>query len=495
MSTSQNLYDLLGLLSNASQEDVRRAYFEAARRLHPDVNIEPGATEIFLKVKEAYEVLSDPEKRSTYDASQSNHPEKEPGLPIKYTLQYSRSTLPKLGEPQLIYCLLELIAPPKPETAARPPLNLCLILDRSTSMQGERMDMVKSASIELVRQLNPEDTLSIIVFGDRAEVLLPASRHFIRSDVETRIRLVRTGGGTEILRGLEAGFFEVRRNLSKSRINHIVLLTDGRTYGDERECLVVAEQAAAIGVGITAMGIGTEWNDIFLDNLTTQTGGRSLYISRLEDTHQFFQNLLRGLMRVHAENVTLSLEMGLEVELRYAFRLQPDVTPLPVESPLHLGNVPSASSLLVLLEFLIPPIRAGTQQVNIASGNLSLEIPSESSQFYSQEIRFDRTTGTAFPLDLPPISIFKAMSQITLYRLQEKARQEAEAGNISLASRHLQYLATHLLAQGKRELAQSVLVEAERIHYTKGLSEEGEKQIKYGTRALLLASDTQRKAP
>jgi Ca-activated chloride channel family protein len=146
-------------------------------------------------------------------------------------------------------------------------------------MKGERMDTVKTTAIELVRQLRPFDILSVVTFSDRAEVLLPAGRLPERSEAESRIQMIQTGGGTEIYRGLEAGFFEVRRNLSKSHISQLFLLTDGRTYGDEPACIKIAEQAGAAGVGISCLGIGDGWNDAFLDNLAARAGGNSVYVS------------------------------------------------------------------------------------------------------------------------------------------------------------------------------------------------------------------------
>ena len=65
----KDYYALLGVLRDASAEEIKRAYYEAAQRLHPDKNKLAGETEIFLEVQQAYEVLSNPQRRAPYDAT------------------------------------------------------------------------------------------------------------------------------------------------------------------------------------------------------------------------------------------------------------------------------------------------------------------------------------------------------------------------------------------------------------------------------------------
>src|SRR3954471_12454042 len=64
---SRDYYEVLGVPRDADEETIRRAYRQLARQYHPDVNKDPGAEERFQEVSEAYEVLSDPEKRERYD--------------------------------------------------------------------------------------------------------------------------------------------------------------------------------------------------------------------------------------------------------------------------------------------------------------------------------------------------------------------------------------------------------------------------------------------
>ncbi len=67
-------YDTLGVSRDATLEEIRAAYFDAAKRLHPDVNPTKSANEAFLIVQEAYDLLINPMKRAAYDASLPQNP-------------------------------------------------------------------------------------------------------------------------------------------------------------------------------------------------------------------------------------------------------------------------------------------------------------------------------------------------------------------------------------------------------------------------------------
>ncbi len=158
------------------------------------------------------------------------------------------------------------------------------------------MDMVKSAAVQILRNLRPQDILSVVAFSDRAEVIIPASYHQDRSRTEARIQMIQPSGGTEIFQGLEAGTKEVMRSHDAKRVNHIILLTDGQTYGDEQKCLELASKLNEHNIGISGMGIGEEWNDIFLDVLATRTGGSSAYIAHPQDIKNYCsKNLMHWL--------------------------------------------------------------------------------------------------------------------------------------------------------------------------------------------------------
>ena len=130
----QDYYSILGISRDASQEEIKRAYFEAAQKLHPDKNTAAGETELFLGAQQAYEALANPQRRAQYDATLP--PEKKISLPYEYSLIYSRPNMAHLDEPQMLYLIVELEAPAESRRTPAPPLNVCLVLDRSTSMKA-----------------------------------------------------------------------------------------------------------------------------------------------------------------------------------------------------------------------------------------------------------------------------------------------------------------------------------------------------------------------
>jgi Ca-activated chloride channel family protein len=90
--------------------------------------------------------------------------------------------------------------------------------------------------------------------------------------------------------------------------------------------------------------------------------------------------------------------------------------------------------------------------------------------------------------DVPP-AILDALSKLTLYRLQERAQEALERGDVVEATRRLENLATRLLAMGEEDLANQTLAEARRVAHTSGFSDKGRKTIKYQTRLLLAGPD------
>lgn len=478
--TTGDLYNLLGVSASATPDEIRAAYHQVARRFHPDSNRNPGAGDEFKLIADAYAILSDPAQRAAYDAAVL---QTGSGPLLAVRPLFSRNPLAAVPEPQVLYVLLEL-HPALLTDLPDPPVNLCLVLDRSTSMQGARLDQVKQSVLQVLDQLRESDTFSVVAFSDRAEVIVPAQRGLAeRTAARSRVSTLIAQGGTEILQGLLCGLMELHRHLSPAAVNHLLLLTDGRTYGDEPDCLMLATLAATDGIVISGLGLGDEWNDRFIDDLAGRTGGKAAYIHAAQDVGGFIQTAVRGLSGAYAERLSAQVTLDPGVELLTVFRVNPDAGPIPVETPLRLGSLPKQQPASILFKFLVPPTAPGPQGIARLS-------------FYADIVSLGRR-GERLVVDLAlpaindpppakqPTALVDALSKLSHYQMQERAWQQAADGDLAGAADRLKTLGTRLLAGGQPELARLALAEATRLEETRVLSEDAKKQLKYGTRALV----------
>jgi Ca-activated chloride channel homolog len=483
MQRRPNYYHQLGLSKDATPDEIRRAYHEAVLRLHPDVNVHLGDTELFLDIQNAYEVLSDPDLRVDYDNELSPGEDK---LPLNQKVLYSRPMISRSDELQLVYSLISLSPAIGINNHSPLTLNVCLVLDRSTSMQGERLDRVKTAAIKLVRQLKGKGNLSIVTFSDRAQVLLPAGNHRDIWEIESAIHLLNSGGGTEIYQGLKTAMAEIYRMLDLSAVNHIILVTDGRTYGDEGASIELANIAASQGVAISCLGIGSEWNDVYLDKIAATTGGSCVYVSDGDEIEKNLEGIIQNLSQSFASEIILHGKTNSNVELNYAFRLQPDVGELLSHDPINLGSLPYNGSLEILLEFLVHPNFEHPHRINLFNGRINFKYPHNPNSPSSIYINLSRPYGVGLNNEPTPDPIVQAVERLTLYRMQENAYRDINGGDVEPGVDRLEHLASRLISLGEQNLSQIIQDEISNLKKGLSISASSKKRIKYGTRSLLL---------
>jgi len=485
MRAEEDHYAVLGVPQSASPEEIKHAYRAQAQRYHPDSRTENVGTAMFHKVQAAYAVLSDPARRRAYDRQLA-----ELGLSHEAALSWdvlvSRRELSTLYDEQALYYLI-VIRPAAGVQGERLPLNLCLVIDRSTSMQGARLEHVKAAAHQIIDEMHDDDALAVVAFSDRAEVVLPSSLGVNRLSAKAKVSSIWAKGGTEILQGLRAGLAEVAKRHGPRVTSHVILLTDGQTYGDEEQCVAEARRAGAQRVGITAMGIGEDWNDAMLDEIAAQSGGVSAYIASPGQVRSLLQQKVRGLGSIFAQGLSLLVRCPEGVELESTFRVSPDLEQLvAVDGLIELGALQADAPLSVVMELVVGRKPVGEQR--ISQLELTADIPTRGLQ--GVKLRHDVVcTFTAVPPPPEPVptDIVSALGKVTLYRMQEQAWAALEGGEVEKATAKLQMMATRLLDLGEAQLAQAALLEAGRIASGAAPSPKGRKEIKYGTRSLAVA--------
>ena len=483
MTSDVTWYEILDISIDATAEEIKQAYFAKAKQYHPDTNPSKIAKDWFFQVQQAYEILSDPNKRENYDGSIKNHKKNIENFEI--SILPSSVIIPRLKEPQLFYAILTVSCTSSVEKKDTPHGNFCLIVDCSTSMNGMRIEMIKSNIIRLVSSLKPNDVISIIAFNDSAEIFLAPTQIKNIHQIDEKLAQLKCAGGTEIFKGIKAGFDLLWGNTTSDTVNQMLLLTDGHTYGDEEKCYELAQKCRSRGIVINALGIGNEWNDIFLDHLTSLTGGKACFISTVEELDNYIQELGDFLAILAAEAVSLDFQSDSGIVLNSIYRTLPDMNELPLEKPIPMGEIYYKKPSSFLLTFKIPPARDDQTSMIVAKGKIILDALSSVKVKQKLGFNLDIPIMGESQNDDPPKSILAALSAITIYQMQEKANSEVKNGNLEKAIDRLGNISTQLLKMGKYELAEKTQQEAQMLKVNKKYSIDGDKQLKYGTRALL----------
>ena len=271
--------------------------------------------------------------------------------------------------------LARVTSPLAPTQTARPPLNLGLVLDRSGSMGGAKLEAAKRAALFAVRQLQPSDRLSVTIYDDTVETIIASTLVGDPGAFERRINSVRCGGSTALHDGWVAGATQVAAHLEAECLNRVLLLTDGLANAGETDPARICEHVrglAARGVSTSALGVGEDFNEELLEAMAGSGDGNYYFIEGAGDLERIFAAELSGLM------ATLGGKVSLGIEPRDA-EVEDVLSDLERNSlgRLMLSNLVSGGILEVVLELTIPPLSRAS---DVCLFRLAYDAPNAGSQ-------------------------------------------------------------------------------------------------------------------
>ena len=194
----------------------------------------------------------------------------------------------------------------------RPAVNLALVLDRSGSMQGDRIVRAREAAIAAVQRLDERDYVSVVVFDDRIDVLAGAqtASEANKAAIVEKLRTVEARGSTAIFGGVSAGAAELRKNLARKLVNRIVLLSDGEANvgpSSPEELGLLGASLVKEGVSVSTLGVGLGYNENLMAALATRSDGNTYFIENGDDVPRIFDAELGDAFQVAARDVKLSV--------------------------------------------------------------------------------------------------------------------------------------------------------------------------------------------
>jgi len=199
-----------------------------------------------------------------------------------------------------------------PRHELRPPVNLALVIDRSGSMGGEKIDKAKEAAREVLRHLSSDDIFSLVTFSSDVRTLIPARPVGDGSDIERAIESIEAGGNTAIFAGVSQGASELRKySESNDGVNRVVLLSDGLANVGPSSPEELGRLGAALmkeGISVTTVGLGLGYNEDLMTRLAQRSDGNTYFVEASGDLPRIFAAELGDVLNVIARRVVVEIE-------------------------------------------------------------------------------------------------------------------------------------------------------------------------------------------
>lgn len=222
----------------------------------------------------------------------------------------------KAGEKQTAWVRVGLDGFKLEREKQRSPVNLAIVLDKSGSMQGKKIEQARKAAIDAIGLLGPNDIVSVVTYDSTVNVLVPSTKLTDPSSVITKIQSITPGGNTALFAGVSKGAAEVRKFLDREHVNRVILLSDGLANEGPSSPGELAALGASLvkeNISVTTLGLGLGYNEDLMTQLALKSGGNHHFVEDATQLVAVFRGEFDDVLSVVAQevDVTITIPKGI----------------------------------------------------------------------------------------------------------------------------------------------------------------------------------------
>lgn len=392
---------------------------------------------------------------------------------IQVNLSTSQKYL-EAGSPQTIYVMLQIVQPKIDLGTDRLPVNVGFVIDRSGSMRGEKLDYTRQAVQFALNHLDKDDTVSVVVFDDQVDVLVPATKVENKDHLIHLLGGLKTGGSTNLSGGLLAGADQVRSNLLSGQVNRVIILTDGMANEGVTDPGRLTEMVKALhrsGISISTLGVGTDFQEDLLVDMAEAGDGNFYFISSPDTIPEIFKEELQGLLNVTGQNpeISLSPEPGVQVAAILGYE--------PVwgeQVVVKLPDIYNGDTKTILTELkvmakpagMMPLLRIGFRYYDVTANLASVK--------YDISLGLE-ATGDRSALEAGiDLGVAKEVEIFNAGQSREEAMREADRGNYEKARQILTEQESRLKEIYSATQDEEILEQINQLNLNRGFMEEAQ---------------------
>lgn len=278
----------------------------------------------------------------------------------------------------------------------RTPVNVAIVLDKSSSMSGLKIQQAKEAAILAINSLGADDIVSVVTYDTQVTLIHPASKPTDKQKIIQAIRQIEASGATALFGGVSKGAQELRKHLSRNHVNRVILLSDGQAnVGPQSpaELGALGNSLSKEGISVTTIGLGLGYNEDLMAQLARRSGGNNVFVESESALLQAFKNEFKDVFSVVARDATVVIETKPGVRLVRVLGREAQIHGQRVE--VKLDQVYGQQEKFLILELEVAADFDLTQQELAKVTTTYYDLHTQKSRTKSQMVRISRSPDQA----------------------------------------------------------------------------------------------------